>query len=268
MESLRQRTHSTLFDAVALLVAMEYVNTRRGALHTALRLPTDISAIIYRSSSGWTEPFIYDRAARATLNHLQCLCTTIQTYGASRAMSYAVAAVPLLPVLPADPTPTNRLKLNELVDSTMRHTIDGFDGSNISGMYARLRKAAGALPAPGFEPTSDRLAAIRYLVAMGKPPAVDFALLGPFGQRLSYQCKFAAAILNSETMEVTRNELPGPRSVNVWSQCWDVFTWTPPVGGSRIWPIGLVFQSHNPHCRGLRSPMLDTSLSIRYGDAV
>ena len=92
--------------------------------------------------------------------------------------------------------------------ATAYRNYDAKMGSGLAG-------SEPAVPHPEMEPTIEQLSAIAGILKNGGVPYADFAIWGPFGNRLRRKLVFEGYALGPNG-EVHMKELKGPSSYDEW----------------------------------------------------
>ena len=90
--------------------------------------------------------------------------------------------------------------------------------------YARWPETFGPSkirPPPDEDPSEDQLSSLHYLISSGEVPYVDFAVWGPYQQRLLKRQTLVGLQLN-EMGEVVQIEILGPATYTMWKSCWTI----------------------------------------------
>ena len=78
------------------------------------------------------------------------------------------------------------------------------------------------MPHIEHDPTPEQLAALRQVIASGRPPYVDFSLFGPKNRRLVHKLQYTA-VYTDRAGNRRRKEMPGPPDYAAWLRCWHVY---------------------------------------------
>ena len=71
------------------------------------------------------------------------------------------------------------------------------------------------------EPTAEQISSIHHLIKQGHPPYADFAIFGPYGQRLYKKIKLGGVTIGRDgTLKSV--ELHGPANIALWAQSYQV----------------------------------------------
>ena len=112
-------------------------------------------------------------------------------------------------------------KKSDVLDQLDDGTYDDLDPEARKQMRTRHRDVTGGNPLPAARPTAPQLAALKSRVESGEAPYTDFAVFGPYGNRLSKIRKFEAQVFVDG--ELKTRILRGPSNFESWSACWAVF---------------------------------------------
>ena len=85
-------------------------------------------------------------------------------------------------------------------------------------LYQRYNDIRGAFPHIDSECTELQLSAVKMVNDQGLPPAADFAVFGPHGNRMLRKQHFMATFLDAAGNQ-TKKELPGPPNYVHWWAC-------------------------------------------------
>ena len=137
----------------------------------------------------------------------------------------AAPPLPLVPLLGATPPTTvdRKIKLSQLVDSSLDADLVPVPQSTLAGLFADYERDRGALPHIDHEPTPDQLGAIRMLIQADSPPYVDFSLFGPHGRRMLQKLSLVSNQFDPVENSWRRVSLPGPPNFDAWWRSWLVY---------------------------------------------
>ena len=119
------------------------------------------------------------------------------------------------------PVAGDKRKKSEVLDQMDDGTYEQLDPDSRKKMRVRHRDVTGGNPLAASRPTAQQLAALKSRVESGDAPYTDFAVFGPYGNRLSKIRKFEAQVFVDG--ELKTRILRGPSNVESWSACWSVF---------------------------------------------
>eukprot|EP00972_Heterocapsa_arctica_P090294 13319741-Heterocapsa_arctica.AAC.1 len=98
------------------------------------------------------------------------------------------------PVLGAGPGPVGlvarpevagfRVKISNTVDQLYDEEIDVVPVTVLQAAYDVFSAKLGGVPAEDEDVTAEQFSSVRHLILSNRPPYADFAVFGPFGQRL------------------------------------------------------------------------------------
>ena len=118
-----------------------------------------------------------------------------------------------------------------MLDQSDRKTeFDMLKADDVAEAYRNYDKKMGsgfpgaepATPHPEMEPTTEQLSALAGVIQAGSVPYVDFAIWGPFGNRLRRKLAFEGYSLGPNG-EVHVKELKGPSSFDEWRASYNIF---------------------------------------------
>ena len=122
------------------------------------------------------------------------------------------------PSTPAATASTPRkFKLNSVTSQADESEIQMADASILGTCYKRYQQVygQGEMPPKDAEPTTEQVSAVLHLLGEGMPPYVDFAVFGPFAQRMQKRLKMSGLSIGRDG--VLRNiELHGPSNITLW----------------------------------------------------
>ena len=115
---------------------------------------------------------------------------------------------------PTPASPTRKLKLSSVIDSTLDAEVHQLSPTEITEMYTRYKNRFGDHPSPEVEPTPDQISTLhQLLIQAGAAPYADFSVWGLHALRTLRKSVFTSYTLNSATGEWSKKEMPeGPTS--------------------------------------------------------
>ena len=111
------------------------------------------------------------------------------------------------------------VELGTVWDQASRTHVRLLGNAEVTKLYEVYRTKRGSLPHPDAECTALQLSAMKQILDMGLPPAADFAVFGPHGNRLLRKQHFMAHFIDAEG-KLTKRELPGPPDYVAWWVCY------------------------------------------------
>ena len=119
------------------------------------------------------------------------------------------------------PPAGDKRKKSDVLDQMDDGLYEQLDPDAKRQMRSRHREVTGGNPMALSRPTTQQLAALKSRLEAGDAPYTDFAVFGPYGNRLSKIRKFEAQVFVDG--ELKTRILRGPSNFESWSACWSVF---------------------------------------------
>ena len=124
--------------------------------------------------------------------------------------------------------PTKKARLQNILEQSAgphdtANTIDAdmVDKKNLARMRAQYADRYGGPPPEIARPTDEQLTALQAHIKEGCSPWTDFAVWGPYGQRLATQSRYTERVWNGEAW--VTHQIPGPSDLERWKLGWGVF---------------------------------------------
>ena len=120
------------------------------------------------------------------------------------------------------PEPADKHKMSELFDQRDTKSFEDLDDAALKELRQRYRRITGGDSPAHMEPSATQLAAlVARLANTRKSPYADFAVWGPFGDRVAGFRKFEDEVWVDGVL--TKRLLKGPPSFTAWEASWEVF---------------------------------------------
>jgi len=114
-----------------------------------------------------------------------------------------------------DVSSLGKFKMSHVVSQSSDVELVALDGAAIKSAYDRYKTVFGTLPPPQEELSTEQLSAVKALLDADLAPYVDFAIWGPFGNRLMKKLKLHGVTFSSSGALVPL-ELSGPPDIGQW----------------------------------------------------
>ena len=126
------------------------------------------------------------------------------------------------PPVAAVPDAGSGIELGTVWDQSSRTQVVMLKPREITRLYETYQTRRGALPHADADVTDAQLSAMKQVLDAGRPPAADFAIFGPHGNRLVRKLHFTAQFVDGEG-RLTKRELPGPPDYAAWYNCYKCY---------------------------------------------
>ena len=118
---------------------------------------------------------------------------------------------------------TMQVNLGQVVDQALDQTIPMLPAAVLDRYRARFRADTGDDVEKAASPSDAQLTALFFKAFHNQPPYVDFAVWGPYAVRGERRHKFLQWVTDANGGE-RAIEMAGPRDIEIWMDCWRVFT--------------------------------------------
>jgi hypothetical protein len=116
---------------------------------------------------------------------------------------------------------SHRVKLSNAVDQLYDEEIDVVPVTVLQEAYDIYSAKLGGVPAEDEDVTAEQFSSMKHLILSNRPPYADFAVFGPFGQRLRRKVKFHGYNIGANG-QLARVELLGPASFEEWRKSYAI----------------------------------------------
>jgi len=166
-----------------------------------------------------TSPTLFGLVSDADLEGVMDKVTDMPVLAKARVRQVLAAcrliSAPVPPPVKPEPLPLTKFKLSQVVNQASDIELTALDGPAIKVAYDRYRAVFGTHPPPSEEITGEQLTAVKAMLDADMAPYVDFAVWGPFGNRLAKKLKLNGVTFNSSGALIPL-ELSGPPSHDQW----------------------------------------------------
>ena len=131
------------------------------------------------------------------------------------------AAVPQTSTAVTPPASGIKIKLSTVIDQGSDQEVLQHSPSELMDRRRQYTLAYGDVPEERRELSDAQLSAFGRRLEEGSSIYCDFGVWGPHGARLERRLKFMTTTFCDGKWQ--KVELPGPRDLNTWLQCWDIF---------------------------------------------
>jgi hypothetical protein len=135
------------------------------------------------------------------------------------ALLQAQAAVAAGAPAPPHTAPHRMVRLNLVVNQVTDESRPALGATALEAAYQHYVTVMGAMPSDLDECTADQLTAIQALLQEGSVPYTDFAVWGPFGNRLQRKMLLTGLSFRPDGTLV-KVELKGPPDLETWHSCY------------------------------------------------
>ena len=174
--------------------------TRLNLLLNALRQKFAFPLVDYTQAEGATQP--KQAGAESNVEAIDALLKSSQ----AKASAAAGATIAVAHVL----------------DQTSSEQLTPLPSDEIDKLRDVLHTKLDGEPLEAETFTDEQITVFKKRVDSGGSPACDYAVLGPYGNRMERKMKFTAKIIDSTGQERTV-EIAGPDSLDTWECCHQVF---------------------------------------------
>ena len=178
---------------------------------------------------------------------------------ALRAATPAAPAVIQQTAPEAASTSSRMARFRDIADASRSGEVAVMDFETQSGCIARYRKVMHGKKVPEHcEPTAMQLSVLQVLLSELNVPYVDFAIWGPYANRITQALRGSGLMFNTD-MELVTEQFKGPPSFKHWKACWQVYQTAlimlgaadPPVLTAYMEKIESLARQFTPVCWGL-----------------
>ena len=129
-----------------------------------------------------------------------------------------------LPLAPGPPVlPPRKIKMSSVIDQADDGEIYVWDAERVRTTLTAFRAGnQGEDAPPEDEPSGEQFSALDWKIQQGGPPACDFGVWRPHGQRLQRALKLTVHH-HTPGGDYVPYEVPGPPSYSEWLKAWRVF---------------------------------------------
>jgi hypothetical protein len=114
-----------------------------------------------------------------------------------------------------------KLKLSQFLDQCVEESAPMLAPDEVLKLRQNHVNTTGGPPPAEERPTTEQLSCLKYKLQLGRSPFADFAVFGPYGNRMAKLRKFVAHMFIEG--ELVTKQIRGPANLESWLASWRVF---------------------------------------------